>query len=272
MHKKPTEFPSGTLQLIQMTDTHLFSDGNKKLLGVNTLDSCREVIKKAKNDDWSFDFMLATGDLAHDDGSICYKTVANELHALEIPVYSLPGNHDHTEAMKPAFNEYHINLQFDLETEHWHLIFLDSIIEDSEGGHLKAKTLERLKSVLDNSTKRNILISLHHQPLAINCAWLDTMKVDNGDAFLELIEQYETVKVVVWGHIHQDFTATRKHIKLMSTPSTCIQFKPNSDDFALDAIPPGYRRIALQPNGDIYSDVIRIDQLPEGADTESTGY
>ena len=44
----------------------------------------------------------------------------------------------------------------------------------------------------------------------------------------------------------------------MSTPSTCMQFKPGSKDFALDDLAPGYRRIELFADGRIDTEVLRL--------------
>jgi Icc protein len=45
----------------------------------------------------------------------------------------------------------------------------------------------------------------------------------------------------------------------MSSPSTCTQFRPNSDDFALDVRPPGYRWLDLTANGKIQTKVVWLD-------------
>lgn len=266
-----TDFPSGTVRLVQITDSHLYNTENKNLLGINTLQSLRQVITKAQNDAWSFDMVLATGDLAQESSQASYQSVMREFCRLNIPVYALPGNHDHLQTMQSVFTKQNIQLPPDIELAHWHLVFLNSVIIGSEGGHLAKTELARLKKVLDN-TDKHVLIALHHQPVAIGSRWLDTMRVDNGDALLQLVSQYDRAKALLWGHIHQAFDANVENIKLMATPSTCIQFKPQSKEFALDVIPPGYRRLALQPNGDIYSDVIRTDDMPEGLDHNSGGY
>ena len=44
----------------------------------------------------------------------------------------------------------------------------------------------------------------------------------------------------------------------MSTPSTCLQFLPNSDSFAVDSRPPGYRWVDLMANGRIDTEVVWV--------------
>jgi Icc protein len=44
----------------------------------------------------------------------------------------------------------------------------------------------------------------------------------------------------------------------MSTPSTCVQFKPGSREFALGDEAPGYRYLRLGSGGDIETRVQRV--------------
>ena len=47
-------------------------------------------------------------------------------------------------------------------------------------------------------------------------------------------------------------------VRILGTPSTCRQFKPHSDDFAVDDKPPAYRRISLHENGDVETELIWV--------------
>ncbi|WP_240554913.1 hypothetical protein [Oceanicoccus sagamiensis] len=62
-----------------------------------------------------------------------------------------------------------------------------------------------------------------------------------------MIDQFPSVRGILWGHIHQTIDRERNGVKLMATPSTCIQFAPNSPGFKLDRLNPaiaGYHYIA----------------------------
>ena len=98
------------------------------------------------------------------------------------------------------------------------------------------------------------------------------MAVDNAEAFLAIIEKYPQIRGVVWGHVHQQFDGMYKDIKLMSSPSTCIQFLPNSKNFAVDDATPGYRWLDLHPDGRIETGVERISTLTGRVDMASSGY
>lgn len=77
---------------------------------------------------------------------------------------------------------------------------------------------------------------------------------------------------IVCGHIHQELDRVVNGIRLLATPSTCVQFLPDSDDFALDSQAPGWRTLDLLPNGDIETQVYRLKDCDFSADSEAGGY
>ena len=102
---------------------------------------------------------------------------------------------------------------------------------------------------------------------------LDKINLNNSSQFLEIIDQYQNIKAVMCGHIHQDTHINRQGVEFYSTPSTCWQFTPKSHGFKLDTKMPGYRWITLNENGTLQTEVIRIEHdealIP---DMKSTGY
>ena len=73
--------------------------------------------------------------------------------------------------------------------------------------------------------------------------------------------------------MHQEFEAERDGVKYLATPSTCLQFKTNSREFAIDpAHAPGYRCIELMADGKIKSWVVRIADFNPTYDLSARGY
>jgi Icc protein len=60
---------------------------------------------------------------------------------------------------------------------------------------------------------------------------------------------------VITGHVHQHHDSQWGDIPVYSTPSSCVQFKQNSDDFALCEQPPGYRWLDLCADGSLVTGV-----------------
>lgn len=266
---KPT--PVGTLRALQITDTHLYADPGRRLLGINTQDSFRDVLDVIQAQPRRFDLVLATGDLVHDASEAGYRRLAEQLAELGAPIYCLPGNHDESPAMARYLGSERVSAPSHVDIGDWRIILLDSVIPGEEGGRFSATELSRLNRDLAD-TDRHCLVCMHHQPIPVGSRWIDTMAIENGDAFLRIIDAHTNVRGVLWGHIHQAFDRLRNGQPFMATPSTCVQFTPGSDDFQVDNVPPGCRLLALRPDGGIDTEVMRVAKLPHGVDLASAGY
>ena len=63
---------------------------------------------------------------------------------------------------------------------------------------------------------------------------------------------------MLWGHIHQEFDDRRKNMRLLATPSTCVQFKPRVQQHERDDKKPGYRWLVLNPDDSFETGVNRL--------------
>ncbi len=263
--------PAGTLRLLQITDPHIFSSPHDRLLGVDTRDSLRQVIQRVNVERQPLDAALLTGDIVHDEGNEGYAAVRHILEQLPAPVYCLPGNHD--ERTKMALldrGNSHTTKQVLLGD--WQIILLDSVLENEEAGFLSDDELNFLQQALEAHPDRHALIGLHHHPVPIGSAWMDNIRLRNGNEFLALLGKYPQARGVIWGHIHQEFESRRDGLHLLGSPSTCIQFEPGNDDFAIDPQPPGFRWLALLPNGAIRTTVLRVANVASTLELSSDGY
>jgi len=263
--------PAGTLRIAQITDTHLYADTERRLLGLNTLDCLRQVIGLVQATAWPIDMVLATGDLVHDASPAGYELASREFANLHVPVYALPGNHDIPAVMLDSLSSNGMTMPGVVDTAHWRLVMLDSVIPNAEGGHLSDHELAHLEQALSQQDKHT-LVCLHHQPLPVGSRWIDTMALDNGDAFFDILARHPQVRGVLWGHIHQEYDQTRNGLRLLASPSTCVQFSHAADDFRVDEKPPGCRLLALLPDGSIHTEVLRLERYPNGIDLDSGGY
>lgn len=266
-----TRYPTGTLHVLQLTDTHLYADPVGTLLGVNTMESFQRVICHFRDVHWPIDLLLATGDLVHDASPGGYAAIGRTLAGFGVPVFCLPGNHDAPAAMREHLTGKDIRTDTVVDHGDWRFVMLDSVIPGEEGGHLAADQLRQLDAAL-RDTDRHVLVCMHHQPVAVGSAWIDTMAIDNPDALFEIIDRHDNVRGLLWGHVHQTFEAHRGPVRLMASPSTCVQFAPLIDQFKVDEEPPGFRLLALLPDGSIESEVVRTEDIPHGLEVTSLGY
>jgi 3',5'-cyclic-AMP phosphodiesterase len=86
-------------------------------------------------------------------------------------------------------------------------------------------------------------------------AWLDGVALRDAPEFWKVIDSNPNVKAVVCGHVHQAADRQRNNVRFLSTPSTCAQFLPGSEFFALDDRPPGLRWLTLHANGRLETEV-----------------
>jgi len=264
-------FPAGTLRVLQLTDTHLYANPVGTLLGVNTLDSFRQVIQRFRDHHWPLDLLLATGDLVHDASPRGYALMGEILSGFGVPVFCLPGNHDAPEVMRTHLRAERVHTSTVVDHGGWRFVMLDSVIPGEEGGRLAPDQLEQLEDALA-STKRHTLVCMHHQPVDVGSAWIDTMAIENPAPLFDIIDRHDNVRGILWGHVHQTFEARRGPVRLMASPSTCVQFTPRHDTFQVDEEPPGFRLLALLPDGGIRSEVVRVEEMPQGVELASSGY
>jgi Icc protein len=101
---------------------------------------------------------------------------------------------------------------------------------------------------------------------------MEPIGLRNPEALFSVLERFPQAKALLWGHVHQDFDRTRDGLRLMASPSTCIQFAPNSEDFALDALAPGYRWLRLHDDGQLETGVSRVAADLFEVDLSGAGY
>lgn len=265
---------SRALHVVQFTDTHFFGAPHGRLMGVDTSFTFQEVKQLAFRQRGAPDFYLLTGDLSQDESEGSYRRFALAVEDFQAPAYFLPGNHDARQMMRQVFAESAAPLKDDRNflVGDWQVVLLDSQVEKEVGGHLAEGELARLDESLAAYPAQHTLVCLHHHPLPTGATWIDKLGLDNASEFLEIIDRHANVRAVLWGHIHQQFDEMRKGVRFMATPSTCVQFKPSSRSFAVDAVAPGYRWLELSAGGDVDSGIERLSAVAAGLDLSSAGY
>lgn len=260
------------MRLIQITDCHLGAQQSETLLGLNTDQSLDDVLQLIKASEPGFDHLLCTGDVASEAHAACYQRFENTIRRyFAQPLSWLPGNHDSAELM--ALNQDRLGIQSRLVViGSWLLVLLDSSVPGQVYGQLAASELDFLEYALEKYSDKHVIVCLHHQPVEVGSAWIDQYIVRNAEALFGLIDLHPQVKVVTWGHVHQEFQQQRKGVALLATPSTCVQFKPGCDNFTVDTQMPGYRWFELNDDGSFSTGVARVTNKQYVIDYKSAGY
>lgn len=251
-----------TARILQITDLHLMADPQAELKGVCTRSTLQAVLQVLRRDFQSTERLIVTGDLAHDELKDTYEAL-RELLADWLPkLRVLPGNHDNRDFMRQIFGDRVIERDdrnvFVDSIGGWRLIGLDSQLPGEVQGQMGEAQGEWLARELAIEPIQPTAIFLHHPPLKVGTGWLDGIGLEDAERFLQLLRGFPQVKFVCCGHIHHEMTVTQQNALLFTTPSTSVQFLPETESLIPDAIPPGFRVFDLEPDGSFRTRVVRL--------------
>ena len=246
------------VRILHVTDPHLFADANGSLRGAVTHSTLSAVIDHIVQSQWPADIVAMTGDVIQDDSAEAYVRFREIMDPLGLPVHCVPGNHDVRSLMRDALSEPPFHYCSSVRLGEWLITGIDSCIEGDAAGRVSEEEMARLQDVLADTDATHVAVCLHHPPLRMGSKWLDQVGLRNADEFLSLVCNSGNVRTALFGHVHQEYDEFRDSVRIIGTPSTCAQFKPASDDFALDENPPAYRRVSLHEDGTVQSELIWI--------------
>ena len=257
--------------LVQLSDSHLFADADATLLGMNTRESLQRVVELVRAQQPAIDLILATGDLSQDGTLASYQQFRDLTAPLDAPARWIPGNHDEPQVMAQAAMHSDL-LEPVVDIGNWRITLLDSAVPGSVPGYLQDEQLQRLAQALSEAPDRHHLVCFHHHPVPIGCAWMEPIGLRNPEALFAVIDRYAQVRALLWGHIHQEFDQLRNGVRLLASPSTCVQFAPGSEEFQVDQEAPGYRWLRLHADGRLDTAVSRVVGIHFEVDYSIKGY
>lgn len=286
------------LYVVQVTDCHLFANPKRQLLGVETEATFQATLATVRSLAPVPDVVLLTGDLSQDGSVLSYARLRHHLRAVPADVYWLAGNHDRLEAMQEelgsnpeldaaiareraegVFCDPHVprhRLHGDdvFARQGWTFILLNSQIPGKDSGRLSATTLQFLETELEEAAIRgnHVTVCLHHPPFAMASEWLDTSALRDPEHLFAVLDRFANVRAVLFGHVHQEFHTERRGVTYLSCPSTCIQFKPRSNEFTLDLVPPAFRQLWFYPDGSIDTQLVRLPEAMYVPNLQAQGY
>ncbi|MFO1406222.1 MAG: 3',5'-cyclic-AMP phosphodiesterase [Steroidobacteraceae bacterium] len=247
------------VQLLHVTDPHLFADPGRELYGVKTAESFRRVVEHALADGPRPDAVIATGDIGDDFTVAAYRRFRETLEPVGAPVYCLPGNHDDPREMAALLDDRGFQYCGRAHLGRWGLVLVDTHLPGQPHGRVSTDGLARLDEDLAACTGAPTLVCLHHPPVEVGSRWLDGVGLLNAADVLAVLDRHPHVRAVVAGHVHQAYDRDRRGVRMLTTPSTCAQFTPLTEQCVMDSRPPGYRRITLLDDGTLET---RVEWLP----------
>jgi len=222
---------------IQISDSHI--DNDKLVMGIDTQANLGDIVSMISNK--NYDALLISGDLAHNGTLESYQKLQKILNPIETKIYVLPGNHDDLSNLSQIFSQSYL-CNFILGC--WEVITIDSVQVGKVSGRLNDEQLNSLSQQISSSSAKYIALCLHHPPVSMQSDWDDELSLENPEDLFAVIDQFDNIKAIMWGHAHQCYKSNRNGVKLFSCPSTALQY---------DGQPGiGYNQYTLHDDGEIY--------------------
>ncbi|WP_227998404.1 metallophosphoesterase [Nocardia australiensis] len=202
--------------LAQVSDTHFD-------LGARNAERVERVMAYLADLRRRPDAILLTGDITDSGQPDQYAEARMALQA-DIPVYSIPGNHDDRAAFRiallgePASTApiNHVHRVGELT-----VVLLDSSIPGEPAGRLTDETYDWLRGALaDAPADGPILLALHHPPAHLFSPVIDEISLMEPDRLAEIVAADQRIVGVVSGHAHSSVATTFAGRPLLVAPST----------------------------------------------------
>ena len=245
------------LELLHLTDMHLLGDADARLHGWPVELAFERVLADAVRRYPNHAALILGGDLVDDESTAGYQRLNARLAAYARPVLAMAGNHDDPDKISALLSHAVVHGRLDIDGVA--LIALNSHVDGCEHGHVGAHQRDALARRL-TAVSGPALVFVHHPPCALDSTWIDAMRLDDGDALLDVLAAGgQPAPALVCGHAHQAAQRRRRGVDCWVTPSTMRQFQPGSATFAEDAAAaPGYRWLRVDADGAIATRVHRV--------------
>jgi 3',5'-cyclic-AMP phosphodiesterase len=242
------------MRIIQLTDLHFtgrYKDDGTISESYQRLNLVLSAIKSQIDEDTK---IVLTGDLVTNPTPDLYVSLSSVFHAVQAEVFAVPGNHDSDEMMKKYFFGNNILDCDKFISENWILLFLDSSLPGKAlgSGKLSEIALKKLHSDLDTFREKKVIIFIHHPAIEFGAKWFRRIKLENSQVFNHIINQYRSVKSVIFGHGHTQYVGLINDKAYICGPPIWKFFNHDNDvDLEYVEHSPGYNWYALHQDGSI---------------------
>lgn len=239
------------MRIIQLSDFHLEPEGTLAYGVADTRASFLAAVEHIAALPQRPDAVVVTGDVASSGKAEAYAIVREGLDRVAkqgIPVYVLPGNHDHRGRMleylapycpaDPAVAPY---LCYAVDMGNLRLIMLDAMRPGSHSGHLEPAAAQWLEAALAVAPATDTLLFTHHPPFLSGMGAMDE-PYEGKERLASLLAANPQVRLCC-GHMHRAFSTLWMGRLCLCAPATSMQITLNlspegGDDFLMEA--PGY--------------------------------
>lgn len=199
-----------TLKIVVLSDLHIVPEGETSL-GLDTTERLTQGIAAINARHADADLVVIAGDLADHGDRASYVRLQETLAGLTVPVEITIGNHDDRPVFLDVFGEGHAGatgfVDKVIDRKGYRIVLLDSAIEHGrDDGRLEPEQLDWLADRLDEAADRPVIVILHHHANPLRTA-VDSIILQNGEEFAEVLGGHPDVRQVIAGHVHYTSTA-----------------------------------------------------------------
>ena len=216
------------MKLIVVADPHIGIESNQSQT-VDSADHLNQLVEHINSHHADAAYCLFLGDLTIEGELEVYKRFKKLIKPLRVPVLLMIGNHDTRENFQTIFPQAHRDknsfVQFVLDLgPDYRLIGLDSlkappyIRPERHVGLLCPERMAFLEDSLKKANERNVIIAMHHHPFRVGLPYIDALRLENENAFMELVESFSNIKMLLIGHIHRAISGV-----VQGLPFTCFK-------------------------------------------------
>ena len=210
------------LKFIHISDPHLKPPGHK-LWGLDPQERFERCL--ADIEAWHEDasFCVISGDLADAGEPGAYDWLRERLRAFALPCHLMIGNHDHRDTFKAHFPDTPADengfVQHAFDTPEGRFVLLDTFKGGTSAGEFCAQRQSWLRRELDEASDQPVWLFMHHPPFDISIPYMDRIKLEDHEAFSELIASHDDIRHIFYGHVHRAGYVNWQGIACTSLPS-----------------------------------------------------
>ena len=192
-------------KIVWMTDTHLVTDG--EVAGVDVRQRLTDAVAYVNAHYSDAEFCVISGDMVQEETPATYQALQEQLQDLKLKYLPMVGNKDDRQMMKAALDvpEGCMDdfVQYAVQIDEGLILCLDTQKSSSAAGQLCPARMAWIKAALETAGDRPVYIFMHHPPMVLDLPAQDEIRLEQGEAFLDLITAYPNVRHLFIGHVHR---------------------------------------------------------------------
>lgn len=223
-----------------MSDLHFSQEG--EVQGHDPRVRLQAAIDHINNHHTDAEMCIISGDMVNRNARSDYEGLQAKLKTLSVPYLPMVGNHDDRDLFRDVLSLPKTCMenfvQYKQAVTEGVVICLDTLKIGSDAGELCKARREWLCAALTEAANSSVFIFMHHPPMSLGLPMQDTENMENGQALLDLIYEFNSVKYLFIGHVHRPITGSIGGIPFSTMRSVLHQAPPPRPEWTWDTFKP----------------------------------